>query len=303
MGLYQEVRPTNFSEVVGQEACVSQLESMLAEGKVPHAILFSGPSGCGKTTLARILASRLGATGVNVFEKNAASDNGVDTIREIESRLHLKGLGAGSRVYIIDEAHQITTQGQRAMLKMLEDTPAHVYFILCTTNPEKLEKPVQTRLSHFKVANVPNKVLAKMIEKVAAEKSIQCPASAIADAAQGSPRQALVLLEQIGHTPKERWPDVLQNTEDLKPDAFQLVKDLYASGKLFPKHGLLVKDLQEHDIERLRMAILSYGCTIILNGGETANAQKAKKIMGFFTSPFFSSKKPGFVLALSLASA
>ena len=299
MGLYHEERPQTLADVIGQAAATSTLQKMLADGNLPHAILFSGPSGTGKTTLARIIAKELGIAKLEVIEKNAATDNGVDAIREIEGSLQRKPLSGKARIYIIDEAHAITPQAQRAMLKMLEDTPAHVYFALCTTNPEKLEKPVRTRLTHIQLEKVANSALEILVADVASKHKIACNASAIAAAADGSPRQALVLLEQIGATDRSQWGSVLQSTDDLKPDLFQIVKDLYGSAKIFPKHGATIKELPESEIERLRLTIMSYGSTIILSGRVDA---KTLKIMEAFKEPFFSSKKGGFVLALAKAS-
>ena len=299
MGLYQLERPKSLGEVVGQKAATSALGKMLADGNLPHAVLLSGPSGTGKTTLARILANALGIVKLETIEKNAATDNGVDVIRDIEAALPRRPLSGKARIYIIDEAHQITPQAQKGMLKMLEDTPEHVYFVFCTTNPEKLEKAVRTRLTHIQLEKVAIPELASLVQRIAAKHNLACDAQAIAVAADGSPRQALVLLEQLAATSKENWSSVLQSTDDIKPDLFQIVKDLYAGKKVFPAHGQAVKDLPESEIERLRLTIMSYGSAICYSGRFDA---KTAKIMDNFKDPFFSSKKGGFVLALARAS-
>jgi DNA polymerase III gamma/tau subunit len=211
----------------------------------------------------------------------------------------------GHPSYIVDgipvhNCHQITSQGQRAMLKMAEDTPGHIYFILCTTNPEKLEKPLQNRLTHFKLGDVSIADLNTLVNKVSTAEGIECIATTISQAANGSPRLALVLLEQVANAPKERWPEILSNPEDLKPDVFKVVQDLYAGKKIFPNHGVTVKDLPEGEIERLRCAIMSYGAAMLLNG---KSVPTVVKIMSEFENQFFSSRKPGFILALVRASA
>jgi DNA polymerase-3 subunit gamma/tau len=299
MSLYQKVRPTSLGQIVGQKAAVSMLQSMLDAGKVPHAMLFSGSSGCGKTTAARIIAKALGASSIDIIEKNAASDNGIDMIRDIEAKLHLRSLSGKSRIYIIDESHAVSASGQRAMLKMLEDTPAHVYFILCTTNPEKLEKPLVNRCSHVKFGDISFPDLVALIERTAEAEGIKIPSAVkIAEAAQGSARQALVFLEQISHTAESEWGSVLDVESDLPADTFALVKDLYSGARLFPKHGTLIKDLPESEVERLRCAIMAYGATMIRAG----RPGKAVEIMENFKEPFFYSKKSGFTLALAKVS-
>ena len=167
MGLYQDQRPTTLDSMVGQQAAVSQLKNFLARKEVPHVLLFSGPSGVGKTTAARIIASSLAdSCRIDQVEKNAASDNGIDMVRDIEAKMRLKPLSGGVRVYIIDEAHAISQQGQRALLKVMEDTPKHVYFIFCTSNPEKLEKPFLNRCTHVKFGEIAFPELVKLLARL-----------------------------------------------------------------------------------------------------------------------------------------
>lgn len=303
MGLYQDRRPTSLDAMVGQQAAVSQLKNFLASKEVPHVLLFSGPSGVGKTTAARIIASSLSdSCKIDQVEKNAASDNGIDMVRDIEAKMRLKPLSGGVRVYIIDEVHAVSPQGQRALLKVLEDTPKHVYFIFCTSNPEKLEKPFLNRCTHVKFGEIAFPELVKLLESTAKALGLSLDSPArIAEAAGGSARQALVLLEQLSHTDKALWAEVLHDSTEVSPDLFQLVKDLYSGVKIFPKHAEAIKNLPEGEVERLRITILSYGATMLRSG--SAASVKAAKVMSQFKEPFFSSKKSGFTLAIYLASA
>src|SRR5690606_3369465 len=109
-------------------------------GDIPHAMLFTGPSGCGKTTLARILRVKLRCSDNDFQEINAADFRGIDSIRSMRQQVGAAPLGGDSRIWLIDEAHSMTADAQNAFLKLLEDTPRHVYFFLATTDPQKLKK-------------------------------------------------------------------------------------------------------------------------------------------------------------------
>lgn len=300
--LYQKHRPKTFDEMLGQETATKQLKTMVSQGKVSHAVLMTGPSGCGKTTAARILAVAAGAhPTLGVTEINCALTNGVDAVREIESKSHLKPLGSFAKVFILDEFHAVTAPAQRGLLKLLEDTPSHLYFILCTTNPEKLEKPVVTRCVNIKFDNMPVSVLKRLVEKVVAEEGLdtkKLPETAlIAQAADGSARKALVILEQLISTDKpSEWHGILE-TVSQESDFFPMVRDMYAGKFVFSQWGPKLKELPESEVESLRMCILSYGCSILC-GGKFTNQDRVVEIMDAFKDPFFSSKKPGFVLQL-----
>lgn len=306
MSLYQKYRPKTLGEMIGQETAVRQLSKMADSKSLSHAILMTGPSGCGKTTAARIVAGLAGAGATGIVEINCALTNGVDAIREIESRMHLKPLGGISKVYILDEFHSVTPAGQRGMLKLLEDTPSHLYFILCTTNPEKLEKPVVTRCVNVRFDNLALRDLKKLLEKVVQSEKVDAThlpdLSLIAKAADGSARKALVLLEQILSTREPSdWYAILDSfAED--SELFDLVRRLYsgcfASNDLL-KWGPKLKEMPESGIEGLRMSIMSYGASILCSGKNVKDLETIIEIMDGFKEPFFSSKKPGFILQLA----
>jgi DNA polymerase-3 subunit gamma/tau len=138
--LYLKHRPSLFKQVIGQDDAVNVLQQLLKGDRFPHALLLSGPSGCGKTTLARICRDKLECTGADFQELNGADTRGIDTIREIRSHLNLRPMHGKCRIWYIDEAHKLSNDAQNALLKMLEDTPTTAYFMLATTEPNKLIK-------------------------------------------------------------------------------------------------------------------------------------------------------------------
>ena len=133
MELYKKHRPSYLEDVFGQPEAVKVLGSMIEKDDLPHSILFTGPSGVGKTTLARILKEELECHANDFKEINCADFRGIDTIRDIRNNMNRQSLMGGPLIWLIDEAHKLTNDAQTAFLKMLEDTPKHVYFFLATT--------------------------------------------------------------------------------------------------------------------------------------------------------------------------
>jgi DNA polymerase-3 subunit gamma/tau len=166
MELYHKYRPKNFGRVVGQEESVALLKDFLDRGEFPHTTLFVGPSGCGKTTLARICRDKLGCSDANFVEVNAADDRGIDLPRRLARQAPLAALGGGVRIWLIDEVHQLTSAAQDSFLKLLEDTPEHVYFMLATTDPQKLKKTILTRSTEIKLSLLPAKQVEFLVTKV-----------------------------------------------------------------------------------------------------------------------------------------
>jgi DNA polymerase-3 subunit gamma/tau len=198
--LYRKYRPEAFSDLVGQEHIVAALEGALATGKLAHAYLFSGGRGTGKTTSARIIARALGTTPSDLYEIDAASNRGIDNIRELRENVGTLPFDSKYKVYIIDEVHMLTKEAFNALLKTLEEPPAHVVFILATTELEKVPETIQSRCQTFAFRKPSAAVLRSVIEKTAKKEKVTLGAGAadlIALLANGGFRDALGTLQKV----------------------------------------------------------------------------------------------------------
>jgi DNA polymerase-3 subunit gamma/tau len=198
--LYQKYRPAEFSDVLGQDHIVKALEGALKEKHPGHAYLFVGSRGTGKTSIARILAKALEASDADIHEVDAASNTGVDNIRQLREEAAMMPFESKRKVYIIDEVHMLSKGAFNAFLKLLEEPPSHVVFILATTELEKVPETIQSRCQVFTFKKPTQKVLSEMITRVAKKEGFTLePASSelIALLAEGSFRDALSILQKI----------------------------------------------------------------------------------------------------------
>ncbi|WP_062078406.1 DNA polymerase III subunit gamma and tau [Demequina globuliformis] len=221
--LYRRYRPDAFADVVGQEHVTTPLMQALRSDKVNHAYLFSGPRGCGKTTSARILArclncaqgptdtpcgecdscvelARGGAGSVDVVEIDAASHNGVDDARELRERAAFAPARDRYKIFILDEAHMVTTQGFNALLKLVEEPPPHVRFIFATTEPDKVIGTIRSRTHHYPFRLVPPSVLTEYLETLCAQENVTVSSGVmplVVRAGSGSVRDTLSVLDQL----------------------------------------------------------------------------------------------------------
>ncbi len=223
VALYRKYRPATFAEVVGQEHVTGPLSTALTAGRINHAYLFSGPRGCGKTSSARILARSLnceqgptatpcgvcdscvglapnGPGSIDVVELDAASHGGVDDTRELRDRAFYAPAQSRYRVFIVDEAHMVTTAGFNALLKIVEEPPDHLIFVFATTEPEKVLATIRSRTHHYPFRLLPPRTMRGLIERICAQEDVVVDDAVyplVIRAGGGSPRDTLSVLDQL----------------------------------------------------------------------------------------------------------
>jgi len=198
--LYRKYRPSNFKEVLGQDHIVKTLGGAINLGNISHAYLFAGTRGTGKTSIARIFANEIKTTENDLYEIDAASNRGIDDIRELRDSVNVLPFESPYKVYIIDEVHMLTKEAFNALLKTLEEPPKHVIFILATTEIEKLPDTIVSRCQTFQFKKPSQKVLKDLVMDVAKKEGFKLePASAdlIAVLGDGSFRDTHGILQKV----------------------------------------------------------------------------------------------------------
>lgn len=200
VALYRKYRPLKFKDVRGQEHIVSVLEEAINKGNISHAYLFSGSRGTGKTSIARIFAEAIGTTQNDLYEIDAASNRGIDDIRELREAVNVLPLESEKKVYIIDEVHMLTKEAFNALLKTLEEPPKHVIFVLATTEFDKLPETIVSRCQSFTFNKPSQSILSDMVLHVAKKEGVKMDkpsAELISLLAEGSFRDAQGILQQV----------------------------------------------------------------------------------------------------------
>lgn len=211
--LYRAYRPQNFDEVRGQEQVTDTLQAAIKNKKIAHAYLFCGGRGTGKTSVARILARELGVTDKDLYEIDAASNTGVDNIRELREGVNVVPFESPYKFYIIDEAHMLSKAAFNAFLKTLEEPPQHAIFVLATTELEKIPDTIQSRCETYIFRQPTREILSKIVTDTAKKEGYTMERGAaelIALLADGSFRDALSILQKVLTVSKDKKVDAAE---------------------------------------------------------------------------------------------
>src|SRR6266446_3811816 len=296
--LARKWRPQQFDDVVGQEHVTTTLKNAIGQNRLAHAYLFVGPRGIGKTSTARIFAKALncvkgptatpcdkcdncleitGGRSLDVLEIDGASNNGVEQVRELRDTVRYAPARGKFKIYIIDEVHMLTTQAFNALLKTLEEPPAHVKFIFATTEPQKVLPTILSRCQRFDLSRIPAGLIAKHLKEIAKKEKVSiddAALAAIARGAEGGLRDAESALDQLiafcGNKIAEK--DVLSVFGLVAHDKLAGLTDAIIDGEM-NSALTIVKELDEvgKDLQRLLADLLDHYRNLLvlsLGGGE-----------------------------------
>lgn len=301
MPLYNDMRPRTLEDVLGNRTTVAAIEALFASCEnedIPNAFLLHGSSGTGKTTLARIIANLLGASRLCQYEINAAVTRGIDTIRELIRSASVAPLHGDAKVFILDEAHQLTPQAQNALLKSIEDAPNTTFWILCTTEADGIIPTIRNRCTTLLTSTLRppemKELLAQGAEVLCGDDGEAIDSgviAAITKAAEGCPRRALVILERVAFiAPLEKQLEAVESElfDGVEKGVIDLCKFL-ASNKIddWSRCSAIVSSLSDEP-ERIRIAVVNYFNHYILTARDDKRVEKGATIIMLLSAPLYS---------------
>ena len=329
---YHKYRPLRFEEMAGHKQIISSIRKAVLAKYPSQAYLLTGESGTGKTSTARIMALSLNCIkgskegepclecsacklilsgkATDIIEVNAADHRGIGDIRTLCHTMGLMPYPLKNKVYILDEAHQLTNDAQSSLLKELEEAPKHVYIILCSTHPQKILPTVKNRCQKFKFGSLRRAEMLSLVEEVATLEGEDLPNrvyEAITDASGGSPRQALVLLQQVVQLGSTSLPDILgliDNGEGEEPNVFKICFELNKQGN--PSWTTIVKLYKEAihlGAPGIGMMVAGFFRGQLLKAKTPVQAANTAKILELFITPFPPGKLGENILVLHLFTA
>ena len=302
MPLHTNHRPANFDELIGNESVVASLKSVLSREKDrPHSFLFTGDSGCGKTTCARILKTELNCSNSDFYLYNSSNTRGIDTIREIIDNCQFAPMNGDVKLFILEEFHQVTGPAQEALLVILEEPPSHVYFALCTTEPEKLKPTIKRRchVSEMKPLLLPelNKLLNQVLQKEGIKSFPDDVINKIISVCDGSPGKALNLLDTVIDIPNDDQAfKAIEDATVSESNIAEIARILIKGGGQWQSIAQMINGLSGEP-ESLRYAFLGYFSKVLLNN----QSDRVAEILTVFMEPVMYSLRPGLIAEIYLA--
>ncbi len=295
-------RPRYLKDFLGSPTNIKTLENLLGRefSEVPASWLFHGPAGCGKTTLARILQNELDCSDLCFYEYNASNTRGIDTIREVQEASALSPMMGNVKIFFFDEAHMVTGAAQNAMLKLLEDPPENTFFILATTDPEKLIKPIHSRCTKIAVQKLSSRILIPFLKDICEKEGVDLPDgifSEITKSCGGTPRDALKILDSIiDLETEEEMYEMIQAAYIDEESLFDFCKMLIDPKTKWDEIVPQIK-LRKEEPENLRRGVLGILNSFLLNTKTEKEAAKIAAVMECFQENYYSSGSAGFSMS------
>lgn len=321
MSLYRKYRPQNFANLVGQEHVRTTIINALTTGNVNHAYLFTGPRGTGKTSTARLLAKAINCENlqktqnagnwvepcetcdickditdgrlIDLIEIDAASNRGIDEIRDLREKIQFSPTRARSKVYIIDEVHMLTKEAFNALLKTLEEPPAHVYFILATTEVHKIPETILSRCQRFDFKRIDDKTLQDRLAFIAKEEKIEAEEAAleiIVRSAQGGLRDAIGLLEQLNQNGKLEFKHVQQalgiSGKMSLDNLYESLSKKNVQAGLAEIHALYTEGYDLNQFNKDFLELLRKEMLISVEAGKIQDTAWVLKMIGYFQQSY-----------------